>query len=49
MKSDRPKVRLPQGDSTNSLQESAANHPDPREISTLTFGNAPEIRADNFQ
>jgi hypothetical protein len=49
MKSDRPEVRLRHGDSTNSLQDSAANHPDPREIPTLTFGNSPEIRADNFQ
>jgi hypothetical protein len=31
------------------LQYSAANHPDPRELPTLTFGNSPEIRADNVQ
>lgn len=49
MKYDRPKVHLPHGESTNSLQDSAANHPDPREIPTLTIGNSPEIRTDNFQ
>lgn len=49
MKSDRPKVRLPHDESTNSLQDSAAHYPDPREMPTLTVGNSPKIRADNFQ
>jgi hypothetical protein len=49
MKSDRPKFRLPHGDSTNTLQDSAANYPDPREIPTLIFGNSLEIHSDNGQ
>jgi hypothetical protein len=47
MMSDRPKVRLPHGDSTNLIQESEASNPGLRETLTLKFGNSPEIRADN--